>query len=123
MSYHEFLHKRQHYDFGDDRPKAPKVERKDSVEPDGRHKVELSLALETEAAQHAVIIFIREIDELHNIDNAAVLLHKVNWLEGYIAAMYATEAIDEEQAKQLDDILNLAAQQQARLLGIDWLRD
>lgn len=122
MTRDEFLQRQRHYNFGDNTPKEPTVERKDSEEG-GRHKVELTLALETEAARHAVIIFIQKLDEMHYAHCGTQLLSMTNWLEGYIAAMYAAEAIDQEQALQLDSILKLTIDQQAKALGIENFRD
>lgn len=54
MEREKFFEQRQHYYFGEKKPEKT-VERKDSVEADGRHKIELSLAFDNEEA-HTLLI-------------------------------------------------------------------
>ena len=118
MAGNDFFTSRQYYDFSDARTEPPKVQRKDSVEPDGRHKVEVTLTLDSEEVQQAVLIFISEVDGLHEIKSIDTLADKTNFLGGYIAALYAMNAVDEQQADQLADLLKLSAMQQGKVLGV-----
>ena len=120
MAENDFFTSRQYYDFGDARTEPPKVQRKDIVEPNGRHKVKVTLALDSEEAQQAVLIFITEVEGLHEIKSIDTLADKTNFLNGYIAALYAVDAVDEQQADQLADILKLSAMQQGKVLGVNW---
>lgn len=117
MERDEFFNRQRHYYFGEKQPEKS-VERKDSVEPDGRHKIELTLAFDNEEAQRAVVRFLGDINGLHEVREVGELTARVNWLNGYIAALYAAGVIDEEQAQQLADLLGIASKQQARLLGV-----
>ena len=117
MERNDFYNRQRHYYFGEKKPDKS-VERKDSVEPDGRHKIELTLAFDNEEAQRAVVRFIGDINGLHEVREVGELTARVNWLNGYIAALYAAGVIDEEQAQQLADLLGIASKQQARLLGV-----
>ena len=117
MERDEFFNRQRHYYFGEKKPDKS-VERKDSVEPDGRHKIELTLAFDNEEAQRAVVRFLGDINGLHEVREVGELTARVNWLNGYIAALYAAGVIDEEQAQQLADLLGIASKQQARLLGV-----
>ena len=117
MERNDFYNRQRHYYFGEKKPEK-RVERKDSVEPDGRHKIELTLAFDNEEAQRAVVRFIGDINGLHEVREVGELTARVNWLNGYIAALYAAGVIDEEQAQQLADLLGIASKQQARLLGV-----
>ena len=117
MERNDFYNKQRHYYFGEKQPEKS-VERKDSIEPDGRHKIELTLAFDSEEAQRAVVRFIGDINGLHEVREVGELKARVNWLNGYIAALYAAGVIDEEQAQQLADLLGIASKQQARLLGV-----
>ena len=117
MERNDFYNRQRHYYFGEKKPEKS-VERKDSVEPDGRHKIELTLAFDNEEAQRAVVRFIGDINGLHEVREVGELTARVNWLNGYIAALYAAGVIDEEQAQQLADLLGIASKQQARLLGV-----
>ena len=117
MERNDFYNRQRHYYFGKKKPEKS-VERKDSVEPDGRHKIELTLAFDSEEAQRAVVRFIGDINGLHEVREVGELTARVNWLNGYIAALYAAGVIDEEQAQQLADLLGIASKQQARLLGV-----
>ena len=117
MERNDFYNKQRHYYFGEKQPEKS-VERKDSIEPDGRHKIELTLAFDSEEAQRAVVRFIGDINGLHEVREVGELTARVNWLNGYIAALYAAGVIDEEQAQQLADLLGIASKQQARLLGV-----
>ena len=116
MERNDFYNRQRHYCFGE-KKQEKSVERKDSVEPDGRHKIELTLAFDNEEAQRAVVRFIGDINGLHEVREVGELTARVNWLNGYIAALYAAGVIDEEQAQQLADLLGIASKQQARLLG------
>ena len=122
MERDEFFNRQRHYCFGEKQPEKS-VERKDSVEPDGRHKVELTLAFDSEEAQRAVIRFLGDINGLHEVREVGELTARVNWLNGYIAALFAAGVIDEEQAQQLADLLGIASKQQARLLGVTKWRE
>lgn len=117
MENYNFFNAQRHYYFGEKQPEKS-VERKDSVEPDGRHKVELTLAFDSEVAQHAVLAFMRDINKLHDITELGELEARTNFLSGYIAALYATTAVDKEQAEQLADVLAIASSQKARALGV-----
>lgn len=117
MERNDFYNRQRHYYFGEKKPDKS-VERKDSVEPDGRHKIELTLAFDNEEAQRAVVRFLGDINGLHEVREVGELTARVNWLNGYIAALYAAGVIDEEQAQQLADLLGIASKQQARLLGV-----
>lgn len=117
MERNDFYNRQRHYYFGEKKPEKS-VERKDSVEPDGRHKIELTLAFDNEEAQRAVVRFLGDINGLHEVREVGELTARVNWLNGYIAALYAAGVIDEEQAQQLADLLGIASKQQARLLGV-----
>lgn len=117
MERNDFYNRQRHYYFGEKKPEKS-IERKDSVEPDGRHKIELTLAFDNEEAQRAVVRFIGDINGLHEVREVGELTARVNWLNGYIAALYAAGVIDEEQAQQLADLLGIASKQQARLLGV-----
>lgn len=117
MERNDFYNRQRHYYFGEKKPDKS-VERKDSVEPDGRHKIELTLAFDNEEAQRAVVRFLGDINGLHEVREVSELTARVNWLNGYIAALYAAGVIDEEQAQQLADLLGIASKQQARLLGV-----
>ena len=122
MERDEFFNRQRHYCFGEKQPEKS-VERKDSVEPDGRHKVELTLAFDSEEAQRAVIRFLGDINGLHEVREVGELTARVNWLNGYIAALFAAGVIDEEQAQQLADLLGIASKQQARVLGVTKWRE
>lgn len=122
MERNDFYNRQRHYYFGEKKPEKS-VERKDSVEPDGRHKVELTLAFDREEAQRAVIRFFGDINGLHEVREVGELTARVNWLNGYIAALFAAGVIDEEQAQQLADLLGIASKQQARLLGVTKWRE
>lgn len=117
MERNDFYNKQRHYYFGEKQPEKS-VNRKDSIEPDGRHKIELTLAFDSEEAQRAVVRFIGDINGLHEVREVGELTARANWLNGYIAALYAAGVIDEEQAQQLADLLGIASKQQARLLGV-----
>lgn len=117
MERNDFYNRQRHYYFREKKPEKS-VERKDSVEPDGRHKIELTLAFDNEEAQRAVVRFLGDINGLHEVREVGELTARVNWLNGYIAALYAAGVIDEEQAQQLADLLGIASKQQARLLGV-----
>lgn len=117
MERNDFYNKQRHYYFGEKQPEKS-VKRKDSIEPDGRHKIELTLAFDSEEAQRAVVRFIGDINGLHEVREVGELTARANWLNGYIAALYAAGVIDEEQAQQLADLLGIASKQQARLLGV-----
>lgn len=117
MERNDFYNRQRNYYFGEKKPEKS-VERKDSVEPDGRHKIELTLAFDNEEAQRAVVRFLGDINGLHEVREVGELTARVNWLNGYIAALYAAGVIDEEQAQQLADLLGIASKQQARLLGV-----
>lgn len=117
MERNDFYNRQRHYYFGEKKPDKS-VERKDSIEPDGRHKIELTLAFDNEEAQRAVVRFLGDINGLHEVREVGELTARVNWLNGYIAALYAAGVIDEEQAQQLADLLGIASKQQARLLGV-----
>lgn len=122
MERDEFFNRQRHYCFGEKQPEKS-VERKDSVEPDGRHKVEVTLAFDSEEAQRAVIRFLGDINGLHEVREVGELTARVNWLNGYIAALFAAGVIDEEQAQQLADLLGIASKQQARILGVTKWRE
>lgn len=122
MERDEFFNRQRHYYFGEKQPEKS-VERKDSVEPDGRHKVELTLAFDSEEAQRAVIRFLGDINGLHEVREVGELTARVNWLNGYIAALFAAGVIEEEQAQQLADLLGIASKQQARILGVTKWRE
>ena len=116
MERNDFYNRQRHYYFGEKQTEK-RVERKDSVEPDGRRKIELTLAFDSKEAQRAVVRFIGDINGLHEVREVGELTARVNWINGYIAALYAAGVIDEEQAQQLADLLGIASKQQARLLG------
>jgi hypothetical protein len=118
MKREKFFEQRQHYYFGEKKPEKT-VERKDSVEPDGRHKIELSLAFDNEEEQKAVLLFIAKVNGLHEVKDLGELTARTNWLNGYIAALHAIEALDYEQAEQLANLLEIASKQQARILGVN----
>lgn len=122
MERDEFFNRQRHYCFGEKQTEKS-VERKDSVEPDGRHKIELTLAFDSEEAQRAVIRFFGDINGLHEVREVGELTARVNWLNGYIAALFAAGVIDEEQAQQLADLLGIASKQQARILGVTKWRE
>ena len=117
MERNDFYNRQRHYYFGEKKPEKS-VERKDSVEPDGRHKIELTLAFDNEEARRVVVRFLGDINGLHEVREVGELTARVNWLNGYIAALYAAGVIDEEKAQQLADLLGIASKQQARLLGV-----
>lgn len=118
MKREKFFEQRQHYYFSEKKPEKT-VERKDSVEPDGRHKIELSLAFDNEETQKAVLLFIAKLNGLHEVKDLGELTARANWLNGYIAALHAIEALDYEQAEQLTNLLEIASKQQARILGVN----
>lgn len=118
MEREKFFEQRQHYCFGEKKPEKT-VERKDSVEVDGRRKIEVSLAFDNEEAQKAVLRFIAEVNGLHEVKDLGELIARINWLNGYIAALHAVEALDYEQAEELANLLEIASKQQARILEVN----
>ena len=115
MEREKFFEQRQHYCFDEKKPEKT-VERKDSVEADGRHKIELSFAFDNEEAQKAVLRFIAEVNELHEIKSLGDIAAATTWLNGYITALKEAKVIDEEQATQLLNILDIASRQQYKLI-------
>ena len=116
MKREKFFKQHQYYYFGEKKP-ARTVERKDSAEPDGRHKIELQLSFDTEEAQQAVLQYVAEINNLHEVESLEDLADITTWLAGYLAALLMAEVVDMEQAEQLKNLLNIASQQQARRLN------
>ena len=56
---------------------------------------------------------------MHEVKDLGELTARTNWLNGYIAALHAIEALDYEQAEQLANLLEIASKQQARILGVN----
>lgn len=102
--------------FDGDRPEKD-VERKETVDKDGRHKIEITLAVDSKEAQKAVGIFCAGIEDIHKTKEPDKLADKIQWLSGYIGGIYTTNAISSEQADELTRLLVLAAKTQAKVLG------
>ena len=107
MEREKFFEQRQHYCFDEKKPEKT-VERKDSIE--------LSFAFDNEEAQKAVLRFIAEVNELHEIKSLGDIAAATTWLNGYITALKEAKVIDEEQATQLLNILDIASRQQYKLI-------
>ena len=62
------------------------------------------------------IDFIKDHNELHEIKSLGDIAAATTWLNGYITALKEAKVIDEEQATQLLNILDIASRQQYKLI-------
>lgn len=85
------------------------VEREDKI-VDGKKEVNLSMNFDNKEAQAAVSTWFNLVDEIKNNEletTEAIISANMSWLYGYIAALKAVKMIDNEQYKQMMNIVDL----------------
>lgn len=111
MSSNEYIYNRQKHKF-EEKKAEQSLTRKESVNADGKREVELTLSLQTETAQRVVRMYANEVKLLSKILDIVELGVKGSWLNGFLAALYVADIVNDEQYDALAEMLKIAIHQQ-----------
>lgn len=98
---------------------AESVEREESTEPDGSSVLKLKLNLKSDAATRAVKLFMQRIECIDAVSDESELMANVNWCNGYIYGLLASDVIDYGQADALGEVLRFKMRVQAQKIGLE----
>lgn len=75
---------------------------------DGTKSIEFRFRFKNEQALTAVAVIMEDIKNLNSLKDVEVIDKQVNWLGGYISALYITDMVDEEQKEQLLKMIEIS---------------
>lgn len=75
---------------------------------DGTKCIEFRFRFKNEQALTAVAVIMEDIKNLNSLKDVEVIDKHVNWLGGYISALYITDMVDEEQKEQLLKMMEIS---------------
>lgn len=94
-----------------------RVKREEWKEPSGRNVVQVELRLDTQEAAQGVSTLIEQAKDFKKMENPDKVAAHATWCGGYIAALVVTELITEEQANQIQELIDRGAHAQLNRLG------
>lgn len=84
------------------------AERNGGEKADGTKSIEFRFRFKNEQALMAVAVIMEDIKNLNSLKDVEVINEHVNWLRGYISALYITDMVDEEQKEQLLKMMKIS---------------
>lgn len=84
------------------------AERNGGEKADGTKNIEFRFRFKNEQALIAVAAIMEDIKNLNSLKDVEVIDKHVNWLGGYISALYITDMVDEEQKEQLLKMIEIS---------------
>lgn len=98
---------------------AESVEREESTEPDGSSVLKLKVSLKSDAATRAVTLLMQRIECIDVVSDESELMANVNWCNGYIYGLLASDIIDYKQADALGEVLHFKMRVQVQRIGLE----
>lgn len=87
------------------------VEKKAIIYPDGRHEVKIALNIKDKKAAATIETIIDEIKDLHKTKKISELIKLQYYHRGIVTGLWAMDAIDELQAEELIQLIDIATNQ------------
>lgn len=84
------------------------AERNSGEKADGTKSIEFRFRFKNEQALMAVAVIMEDIKNLNSLKDVEVINEHINWLGGYISALYITDMVDEEQKEQLLKMMEIS---------------
>ena len=84
------------------------AERNGGEKADGTKSIEFRFRFKNEQALMAVAVIMEDIKNLNSLKDVEVIDKHVNWLGGYISALYITDMVDEKQKEQLLKMMEIS---------------